>query len=196
MNLIQKVYRIFYSLRWKVRFALSKPEYNDKVFCIGFQKTGTTSIGKSLEILGFKNATYSDKIYQDYYKNRKFDKIINYTARFDSADDIPWSKPDMIPRLYNEFPNSKFIYLERDVESWKVSYRNWHLKHLGSPVPSLDKKLAEFMDHKKFVYNFFKDKPAHQFLVLDVKDELGFLKLANFVGKKTTRKKLPHYNKT
>ena len=43
---IKDYYKIF-----KLTFV--KPNYNGKIFCIGFNKTGTTSLGKSLELLGY-----------------------------------------------------------------------------------------------------------------------------------------------
>lgn len=196
MSVIEKIEHILNVLNWKINSAFRRPRYNSKVFCIGFQKTGTTTVGKSLELLGLRNATYSNKIYLDYYKNGKIDEILSYTAKFDSVDDLPWSKEKMIPILYEKFPGSKFIYLERDVESWKSSYKKWHLKHLGYPAPNLERKVQEFVNHKEFVYGFFRDKPSEQFLSLDVRDDDGFLKLAKFVGKITNRNKLPHYNKT
>ena len=36
----------------KVKIFLRKPQYTNKVFCIGYNKTGTTSCGKALELLG------------------------------------------------------------------------------------------------------------------------------------------------
>ena len=110
-------------------------------------------------------------------------------------DDIPWLKEDMIPILDKTFSNSKFIYLTRDETSWKKSFYNWRFKRIGK-YPDLDKAWVAYKKHEKFVYEYFKDRPSSEFIVLDVRDEKGFKKLADFLGKKTTIEKFPHYNKT
>ena len=43
---------------------------------------------------------------------------------------------------------------------------------------------------------YFRDRPANQFIILDVRDKKGFKKLAEFLGKQTTREEFPHCNKT
>lgn len=174
---------------------LRKPQYNSKVFCIGFNKTGTTTIGKSLEILGYRNTSFNKKIFRKYYKSNQIDKVLDYMARFDSADDLPWLKEDMIPILDRSFPKSKFIYLIRDEESWKKSLRNWSFNRTGK-YPDLEMRLKSFRKHKEFVLNYFEDRKDEDFIILDVKDPMGFKKLASFLGKETSRENFPHYNET
>ena len=197
--MISKTYyfhlNIIMEIKSQINLILRKPKYNSKVFCIGYNKTGTTTIGKSLEMLGYRNSSFNKKVWRKYYKNNQIVKILRYTAKFESLDDLPWLKEDMIPVLDKVFPNSKFIYLIRDEESWQKSLYNWTYKKTGN-YPNLEKKLQDFREHKKFVLNYFKNKPANQFIILDVRDEKGFTKLADFLGKKTSVEKFPHYNKT
>lgn len=192
INIILKVPYRFYK---KIELAIRRPNYNSKVFCIGYNKTGTTTLGKALEMLGYRNSSFNKTVWRKYYKHNQIVKILKYTAKFDSVDDLPWLKEDMIPILDRVFPNSKFIYLTRDEESWKISLKNWTFKQTGS-YPNLEERLEDFRKHRDFVINYFKDKPKEQFLILDVKDENGFKKLADFLGKTTTHKQFPHYNKT
>ncbi|MCA1752797.1 MAG: sulfotransferase [Cryomorphaceae bacterium] len=172
-----------------------KPTYTGKVFCIGYNKTGTTTIGKSLEMLGYRNSSFNKKVWRKYYKKNQIDKVLKYTARFDSFDDLPWLKEDMIPILDREFPNSKFIYLTRDEESWQQSLRNWKLKTTGAH-PDLAIELEAFRKHKAFVLDYFKDRSADDFIILDVRDKKGFKKLAEFLGQETEREAFPHFNET
>ena len=172
-----------------------RPEYNSKVFCIGFNKTGTTSLGKSLEAMGYQHSSYSDRAWLDYYHNNKIVELLKYTAKFDSVDDLPWLKEDMIPILDKVFPNSKFIYLERDEESWQRSIYHWTYQLTGKH-PNLQQKLAEFRKHRAFVRDYFKDKPEDRFLSLNIADREGYKKLAEFLGKPVTRLSFPHYNRT
>lgn len=178
-----------------MNLVFKKPNYNSKVFCIGYNKTGTTSLGRSLEMLGYKNSSYNRIVWRKYYKNREINKILNYTAKFDSVDDLPWLKEDMIPVLDKAFPNSKFIYLSREEESWKKSMYNWRYKTFNE-YPDLVKSLEAYRDHKKFVLNYFKDRPQKDFISLNIRDEKGFKKLAKFLGKESQIEKFPHFNKT
>ncbi len=177
-----------------LRFKLRKSSYSDKVFCIGFNKTGTTSVGKSFEILGFRNLTFNQKVWDLYLKGKK-NKVLKYAAKYDSFDDLPWLKEDMIPLLDKNFPNSKFVYLTRDEQSWKNSYFNWRYKKFGDK-PDVEKAWKVYKNHEKFVMNYFKDRSKDEFIILNVSDEKGFKKLANFLGKDTSENCFPHKNKT
>ncbi|GAB4552593.1 MAG: hypothetical protein Tsb0014_46360 [Pleurocapsa sp.] len=184
-------FREFYLLRLVIR----RPKYNGKVFCIGFNKTGTTSCGRALEMLGYKHSSFNTTVWRKFYKNNEIVKILQYTAKFDSVDDLPWLKEDMIPILDRVFPNSKFIYLTRDEESWQKSIYHWTYQKTGK-YPNLEQELENFRKHRDFVLNYFKNRPKDQFLILDIKDEEGLKKLANFLGKTTNQNKFPHANKT
>lgn len=193
---IYVVYRKTYKkIKRKLFFWFRKSKYDSKVFCIGFNKTGTTTLGKSFEILGYKNTSYNGIVWMQYYKNNEMIKILKYASKFDSFDDLPWLKEDMIPILDKTFPNSKFVYLTRDEKSWKRSFLRWGYKKWGE-YPDADKKWEEYKKHEEFVMNYFKDRSSDEFIILDVKDEKGFLKLAKFLGKETQREKFPVYNKS
>lgn len=174
---------------------LRRPVYGSKIFCIGYNKTGTTSVGKSIESLGFRHSSFNKKVWRNYYANNNIDKILNYTAKFDSFDDLPWLKEDMIPILDDAFPNSKFIYLHREEEDWKQSYQNWRFKLFGE-TPDMEVALAEFRQHKQFVDDYFSDRSSDQFLRLDVKDPEGFKKLAIFLDKPPLQDGFPRLNPT
>jgi hypothetical protein len=174
--------------------ALRKTRYNGKVFCIGFNKTGTTSLGKSLEILGYRNTSFNPKVWQQY-KNGEIDKVLKYTAKFDSCDDLPWLRIDMIPLLDEKFPGSKFIYLKREENSWKKSYKNWRKKVFGKE-PDVEEGYKAYQEHEAFVLDYFKDRIKKDLIILDIKDPQGFKKLADFLGKETNLEAFPHFNKT
>ncbi len=116
---IKRILMIPFTLYKNAELALRKPQYTSKVFCIGYNKTGTTTLGQALDMLGYRNSSFNKKVWRKYYRNNEIVKILKYTAKFDSADDLPWLKEDMIPILDRVFPNSKFIYLTRDEEQGK-----------------------------------------------------------------------------
>ena len=189
-KMLLKLHYIYFELNLVIR----KPKYTSKVFCIGFSKTGTTSCGRALVILGYRHSTFNRKVWRKYYKNNEIVNILRYTAKFDSVDDYPWLKEDMIPILDRVFPNSQFIYLTRDEDSWKESMYNWKFKKTGK-YPNLEEELGKFRKHREFVLSYFGDRPKDQFLILDVTDKEAFQKLAEFLDKKTSQKSFPHLNK-
>lgn len=169
--------------------------FGPKVFCIGYNKTGTTSLGKSLGLLGFKNSSFNRKVWRKFYKQGKIEKVIQFTARFESFDDLPWLKEDMIPLLDQRFPGSKFIYLERDEASWKQSYQKWTHSVTGN-TPDAEQGWAGYLKHREFVLDYFKDASSDSFLTLTIKDPQGLEKLGNFLGRKAPQAGFPHFNKT
>lgn len=172
-----------------------KKDFGPKIFCIGYNKTGTTSLGQALRMLGYRHASFNKRVWRDYYRNGKIDKILSYTAKFESFDDLPWLMPDMIPVLDEKFPGSKFIYLHREEEAWKRSYDQWRQKLFGE-IPDLDVEVAKYREHHEFVSGYFEGRSANEFIQLDIKDPQGFAKLSDFLGKEHIQADFPHQNST
>ena len=146
-------------------------------------------------LLGLRNSSFNRKVWRKFYKQGKIEKVLNYTAKFDSFDDLPWLQTDMIPILDQRFPGSKFIYLEREETSWKKSYKEWTHSVTGN-YPDPEAGWASYQLHRKFVLDYFKDRPPSEFITLTIKDPKGFKKLADFLGKKAPQEGFPHWNKT
>jgi hypothetical protein len=180
---------------YEIKFVLNKPTYSNKIFCIGYNKTGTTTVGKAFSMLGYRNTSFNQKIWRKHYnKSSNYYKILRYATKFDSFDDLPWLKEDMITILDGVFPNSKFIYLERDDDKWQESYKRFVFKNSGV-YPDLEKGLDSYRKHRKFILKYFEGR-QDDFLSISVSDENAFQKIADFLGKKAPQNKLPHYNKT
>ena len=176
-------------------FELRKEAYGPKVFCIGYNKTGTTSIGVALKQLGYRHSSFNKKVWRVYYKNNRVMDILRYTAKFDSFDDLPWLKEDMIPILDRVFLGSKFIYLTRDETSWKKSIYHWTFKIKGY-YPDVDEEYRKFLKHSDFVKDYFSDR-SRDIIYIDVSDPDAYNKLAEFLGVEYHGDgALPHHNKT
>ena len=86
-----------------------------KVFCIGFHKTGTTSLEMALKQLGYrvtgcfgtKDPEIASKVHELAYARAE---------KFDAFEDNPW--PVLYRELDERFPGSKFILTRRPAESW------------------------------------------------------------------------------
>lgn len=96
---------------------------SNKIFCISFQRTGTTSVGHFFKDFGYKVAGY-DKERSTKWSARRF--IGDYDSIFNSKDfkshqvfeDNPWFEEDFYKILYHKFPKAKFILITRDADKW------------------------------------------------------------------------------
>jgi hypothetical protein len=112
-----------------------------KVFCIGFNKTGTTSVRVALEALGYTvgNQPVAEGFITDW-ANRDFSRIISYCNTADAFQDIPFSLPDTYQLLDTAFPGSKFILTFRTSAAiWYSSLTTFHAKVFGGgKIPTED----------------------------------------------------------
>lgn len=112
-----------------------------KVFCIGRNKTGTTSLKKAFEDLGYivGNQREAELLSSDYFKN-DFSNIIEYCKKSEVFQDIPFSYPETYKVLDITFPGSKFVLSIRDnPEQWYKSVTTYHSKLFGrGQVPTAD----------------------------------------------------------
>ena len=104
-----------------------------KVFCIGQNKTGTTSMGELLRSLGYKLAPQAPaEMMIDDWAKRDFSKIVKFCKKYDAFQDIPFSLPYTYQALDSAFPDSKFILTVRSSpEEWFDSLLRFTKKRLG-----------------------------------------------------------------
>ncbi len=104
-----------------------------RVFCIGRNKTGTTSLARALQDLGYKvgHQPTAELLLHEYAK-RNFRPIVEYCRTAEAFQDIPFSLPHTYQILDYAFPGSKFILSIRDDEDeWYRSLIRFHQKRLG-----------------------------------------------------------------
>jgi hypothetical protein len=108
---------------------LKDNKYN-KIFCIGFNKTGTTTLEYTLKQHNFsveKQSVFSN--YANDWAARDFSRIIKSCKKADAFQDFPFSFPHTFIALDMAFPNSKFILTLRDnPEQWYNSIVKFHSK--------------------------------------------------------------------
>lgn len=102
---------------------------NPKIFCVGRNKTGTTSLAKALSDLGYRVADQakSEMLIKDY-ANAHWKPIIDFCKTADAFQDVPFSSPNTWLILHHYFPNSKFILTTRNAEDWYQSIVSFHAK--------------------------------------------------------------------
>ncbi|MEW6989405.1 sulfotransferase [Colwelliaceae bacterium 6441] len=94
-----------------------------KIFCLSMQRNGTSSVGDFFQNFGLNRVgspISNKKRWPLAWYNGDFEAIFN-DETFIAADvleDDPWWFTDFYKVLYHRFPNSKFILVERDADSW------------------------------------------------------------------------------
>ncbi len=110
----------------------------NKIFCIGFPKTGTSSLEEALEILGYSvckghfNNNHTNYLISLFYNQdySEIDKIIEY---FDAFTDLPWGGTELYLYLSKRYPTARFIHTYREPKSWYNSLMGMFTKFDSSP---------------------------------------------------------------
>ena len=181
--------RCFDAYRWRWK----RGDFGPKVFVIGYNKTGTTSLGTALKMLGYDHSSFNHFVWRKLYKKGDIPSVIAYTSKFESFDDLPWLKEDMIPILDESFPNSKWIYLTREEKAWKKSFKRWNSK-MGRNVDE-NEGWNGYLQHSNFVRHYFS-KHHSNYLELSVSQPNAFKILSHFLGKEAPFSDFPHENKS
>jgi triacylglycerol esterase/lipase EstA (alpha/beta hydrolase family) len=123
------------------------------VFCIGLNKTGTTSIEAGLKQLGYRmgDQLTAEMMLADY-GSRKFAPLIEYCNTADAFQDAPFSFPFTYVILDHYFPNARFILSVRDsADQWYSSLVNFHSKKFGhGKVPTREDLIEGVYRYKGF----------------------------------------------
>ncbi len=123
-------------------FSKSRP----KVFCIGRNKTGTTSLARALRELGYKVAPQKPaELLTEDWAVRSFGKLVRFCRRFDAFQDTPFSLNFTYAALDQAFPGAKFILsIRRDADEWFDSVLRFNRRMLRLDAPPTAKDLAGF----------------------------------------------------
>ena len=124
----------------------------NKVFGIGENKTGTTTLQEIFNIIGLNVAPQLEgelcgfQAYQGVLADLK-----RYIENYDAFQDAPFSIKTTFAQVDALFPSSKFILTYREPEAWFNSLLNFHKKifHVDA---SIDKPSRE--DMRKFLHPY------------------------------------------
>ena len=153
----------------------------DKVFAIGFNKCGTTSLHALFLSLGRpSNHGVEWRKCQDLALLRSYDCF---------SDGIP----DDLPKLDRLFPDAKYILQVRDLRSWVYS-RLAHIER-GKQRPGYTTTdvwddtpeavvywVAKWNEHHRYVLDYFADRPGDLLVVNFIRDPEAATKVATFLG--------------
>lgn len=179
----------------------------NKIFCIGFQKTGTSSLSNALNALGYSVGN-SIKVLNRKVNWRAPDPrpeiVEKVLAVVDGVDAIQDSPNAFIYReLDAAHPGAKFILTLRDTDDWLESYRRFFTDR-NNPLRRWMYGVDKFSGNKalyRAIYEaqnaeiiaYFADRP-NDLLVMNIPKGDGWLKLVTFLGEDAL-KPFPHANK-
>lgn len=128
----------------------------NKIFCIGQNKTGTTSLEQAFKDLNYNvYLQYKGGILLDDYINNKYDAIIDLCNSAQVFQDIPFSLPNTYKILDKEFPNSKFILsIRNNPEQWYNSLIKFHSLIMFNK--NITNRKITLTDFKKNKYIYIK----------------------------------------
>jgi hypothetical protein len=178
-----------------------------KIFGIGWAKTGTTTLGHCLEILGHRHQGQRLDLVDDLTTG-DLSRILAVAAEAEAFEDWPWIL------LYREldaaFPGSRFILTVRDPQRWLKSYHNMleqpgivtedltRIRRLlyGLPFPDVtaEQLVERYQRHNDDVLNHFRSRPE-ALLVVDWERGDGWPQLCEFLGRPIPDVPFPHENK-
>jgi hypothetical protein len=167
-----------------------------KIFGVGFQKTGTSSLNEALALLGYRacgglrlNHPKGVTVEPPFTNEKVMAVARKRVAEGDAHNDNPW--PLLYRELDAEFPGSKFILTVRDIDRWTDSV----VRHFGDKPSDVMQWIygvshakgneARFREvytaHNQAVRAYFANRP-NDFLEMDIEKGDGWNKLCGFLG--------------
>lgn len=139
----------------RLRFRLlAAPQgaYQGKVFCIGRNKTGTTSLASFFSRAGYRLAPQQEGE-AIYFRAgfRPTAELWEWIDRYDVFQDAPFSWSSLLPELVQRHPDAKFILSVRDPNEWHASLLNHLLSHLGLTEAATDETIRAAMKRDTYV---------------------------------------------
>lgn len=164
-----------------------------KVFCIGFQKTGTSSLREALKMLDYRVAgVFGRDLPLAKLRAEYVERGLVIAAQHDAVEDMPW--PLMFRELDEAFPGAKFILSVRDTDRWYRSIADhfgpnpYHIQQLtyGDDAPEPVNHEARYRRvyeaHNRAVVNHFTNRPE-DLMVFSLEQGDGWQELGRFLGR-------------
>jgi hypothetical protein len=104
----------------------------NKVFGIGANKTGTTTLGEVLHLIGLNVAPQAlTELNSLGIHHGELNDLVSFMRAYDAFQDRPFSMKSYYAQMDALFPKSKFILTYRDPEQWFASRCNFAKRNYG-----------------------------------------------------------------
>ena len=162
-----------------------------KVFGIGLQKTGTTTLGRCLSTLGYNHCGYSRRGVW-YLRNNKTNKLKKVMDKYESFEDEPW--PHLYKLADKLYPDAKFILTTRkNPEKWFDSFckhcdripfneHRAYFYHGVIPRKHKESMINTYNQHNLEVVEYFKGR-EEKLLQISWENGDGWSELCVFLNK-------------
>lgn len=189
----------------------AESQYSPKVFCVGMNKTGTSTIKHCFERLGLfpiaSPKTYSPEERREirrFYEDKNYQAMLKLAENYRSFEDRPWNIWSMYRQLHERFPDSLFILTVRDPESWWRSTERWititkpevlplYQLHLRVDQPTREPMIDSYQRYNREVIEYFAG--TGRLLVMDIEKGDGWSKLCQFLAVPVPNVDFPHANR-
>jgi hypothetical protein len=165
-------------MREKMNFEILARKNFNKIFNIGYNKTGTTTMEYVFKKLGYSCPDQQEQeariVKQLYLGN--FKPLIDFVAQYDAFQDMPFSQGVVYSQVDALFPNSKFILTVRNKDDWYESLVRFQTNGLlkNAEVDNIDKaNEVTFKNKNLYLYNnyIYENKKRQVSFVLNYKVE-------------------------
>ncbi len=118
--------------RATLRIVQHQGGWSGRVFCVGRNKTGTSTLGRVLGELGYRVAPQIQGERLIFKAGMRADeRFWSWVQNYEAFQDLPFSAAWFLPKLVQRFPEDRYILTVRDPDDWFESLRNHHFQHLG-----------------------------------------------------------------
>lgn len=177
-----------------------------KIFGIGLNKTGTTTLGKCLQLLGYSHSSFNSHYLKQVSRGR-YRGLFRHVALFDSFED--WPYPLAYEKLDCQFPGSKFILTRRSsAKVWFASLeshsmrtdprigRDTRILAYGWSYPQLNPAahISRYQSHLVRVRTYFQNRP-NDLLEVCWEEDSSWDTLCAFLDKPHPTVAFPHENR-
>jgi len=194
---------------------------SNKIFVLGYNKTGTMSLSRALEILGY-NVLHTglsqnfrgflDKIGNNLHMQRD---ILSGMDMYDCYIDYPIYEPTVFSHIVDEYPDAKYISLTKNLDDYVDSvlrdkikrirqgyFDNWNWLGVGDEevfrnYPEYQKEWVKGRAQFKHDSNVrFLNKKNIDYLDMNICDDNdSWKKLCKFLDKEIPNVDFPYKNK-
>lgn len=182
-----------------------------KVFCVGMNKTGTSSIASCLELLELgpvcsppELGAATRRLVRKILDHQDYGPLVEVARRYRSFEDRPWNVWRAYEAMDRAFPDSVFILSVRDPKSWWRSVARWitvvkpqllnlYARHLQADSLSEAAFVAGYERHNEAIRSHFRG--SNRLLEIDVVGGEGWAELCGFLGRPVPDAPFPHANR-
>ncbi len=182
-----------------------------KVFGIGLNKTGTSSLKRSWEVLGIgpipsQRDVARAGIVPRVLEKGDFDSAVRWAGEYRAMEDRPWNVHDMYQRLYAQYPDSLFILTVRDEDDWWRSVYRWitvekpqvqsrYLLHFRTGAIDRVDFIRAYREYNAEVIAWFESNAPDRLLVLEMGVGDEWKEICGFFGVPIPPVPYPHVNR-